>query len=308
MKHESPYHNGELSAQALAGVSEQANMIARVILDYIRDDALPFIAKQSKAILGFQDIKGKLWASIIFGNPGFVSAKDRQTLCLDLRNCYSGDSDPMWQQMEKSQRLGMLLIDLESRKRLRINGQVLAKSESEILIHVDQSYGNCPKYIQSRRLQIQPLDSRYTDFSHEGKQLSSELKSWIRRMDTFFVASAHPTHGLDVSHRGGFPGFVNVLSSSRLRIPDFSGNNMFNTLGNFLSFPNAGLTFLDFDSGKVLQLTGKPSILWNAPDLAGEGRGATRFWEFEIEKWQTSSIPVKTSWQYLGASPYLPTS
>ena len=308
MKHESPYHNGELAAQALAGVSEQADMIARVILDYIRDDAMPFIAKQAMAILGFQDSNGRLWASMIFGNPGFVSATDRHTLCLDLHKCYSSNEDLMWQQIEKSHLLGMLLIDLESRKRLRVNGQVLEKSNREIVIHVDQSYGNCPKYIQSRRLQILPQQSDDKEYSQEGKHLSAELKSWIRRMDTFFVASAHPAHGLDVSHRGGFPGFVNVLNSRRLRIPDFSGNNMFNTLGNFLSFANAGLTFLDFENNRILTLSGTPTILWSAPDLANEGRGTTRFWEFEIEEWRTSDIPVKMSWQYLGASPFIPTS
>jgi hypothetical protein len=84
---------------------------------------------------------------------------------------------------------------------------------------------------------------------------------WIFGADTFFVASAHPEQGVDASHRGGLPGFVQVLDQHRLRIPNFLGNSMFNTLGNFVSYLDAGLVFLDFDRSQVLQLSGRPEIL-----------------------------------------------
>src|SRR3546814_14766932 len=66
--------------------------------------------------------------------------------------------------------------------------------------------------------------------------------------------------GADVSHRGGRPGFVRVTEDdgrSVLTIPDFSGNQFFNTLGNIAINPRAGLLFVDFATGDLLTLTGR---------------------------------------------------
>ena len=71
--------------------------------------------------------------------------------------------------------------------------------------------------------------------------------------------------GLDISHRGGRPGFVAVRGDT-LVVPDFRGNRFFNTLGNLLGDPRAGLLFIDFATGDLLQLQGTATIDWTAPD------------------------------------------
>jgi predicted pyridoxine 5'-phosphate oxidase superfamily flavin-nucleotide-binding protein len=71
----------------------------------------------------------------------------------------------------------------------------------------------------------------------------------IREADTFFIASSHRDGGADASHRGGNPGFVHVLNETKLIWPDYSGNGMFQTLGNLAIDPRAGLLFMDFESG-----------------------------------------------------------
>ena len=47
-----------------------------------------------------------------------------------------------------------------------------------------------------------------------------------------------------------------------LWLPDYPGNYMFNTLGNLLVEPRAGLLFLDFERGDALQLTGRGEPRW----------------------------------------------
>jgi len=87
---------------------------------------------------------------------------------------------------------------------------------------------------------------------------------FIAEADTFFIASrsaqldqAESSQGLDVSHRGGLPGFVRVVSRSELCFPDFSGNLLFNTLGNLAADARAGLLFIDFRSGGMLHIIGR---------------------------------------------------
>ena len=82
---------------------------------------------------------------------------------------------------------------------------------------------------------------------------------------------------------------------------------MFNTLGNFTSYPHAGLTFIDFDQGKVLQLSGRPQMLTKQTDEQNETGGTARHWEFEIECWRESDLPIHIKADFLDYSPYLPT-
>lgn len=135
--------------------------------------------------------------------------------------------------------------------------------------------------------------------------MEASQQAWIAEADTFFVASAHPEQGVDASHRGGLPGFVQVLDQRRLRIPDFVGNSMFNALGNFVSYPQAGLVLLDFDHARILQLTGRPMILWDSKDFQNNAGGTGRYWEFEVEDWREKKLPFRLEWELLGYSPLL---
>jgi hypothetical protein len=127
----------------------------------------------------------------------------------------------------------------------------------------------------------------------EGPAISAEAAALIRRADTFFIASAAPAaldgsgraaHGVDVSHRGGRPGFVHVTEEPHgtlLTVPDFLGNYMFNTVGNLMVNPRAGLLFVDFDTGNLLGLTGDTEVVWDGPALQ-QFRGAQRLMRVRI--------------------------
>jgi len=302
------YHKGELEVQARAGVTQAARMSAGALNDRIPAAAMHFIGEQSMAVLGSLDADGNVWASILFGNPGFLRATDELTLHLHRSACHSAPGDPLWKNLEKDPRLGILLVELVSRRRLRINGNARPSAGGDCLVAVERAYANCPKYIQRRRLEFpgtawaeSPLPCR------EGRQLNAAQQAWIGHADTFFVASAHPDQGVDASHRGGHPGFVKVLNPHRLRIPDFAGNNMFNTLGNFAGHPHAGLVFIDFKRDRILQMSGRPELLWDEPDESGETGGTMRYWEFEVEIWRESQLPLRLQWQFIDYSPFIPT-
>ena len=295
-----PYHEGELAMQARAGALEAAHQAATRIHDRLPANALPYIAQQEMAIFGSLVTHGEVWASVLFGHAGFLTVRDTQTLDLQRNACHTASGDPFWQNLDQDPRLGILLIELHSRRRLRINGRVRGITGNEYCIGVERAYANCPRYIQRRHL-IPPAPGGTAPVSahRTGQDLDAVQQTWIGHADTCFVASAHPTQGADASHRGGQPGFITVLSPQRLRIPDFAGNNMFNTLGNFISYPHAGLTFIEFERLRLLQLTGVPVLLENEPDPPAKTGGPARHWEFEITSWRESDLPSSLQWHPL---------
>jgi hypothetical protein len=175
----------------------------------------------------------------------------------------------------------MIAPDLATRRRLRINGRLETADDGALLIRIDQAYSNCPKYIQRREPEREPVNSRSRLVSVSAL-LVPHQRLWIRRTDTFFIASVNPEEGADVSHRGGMPGFVDVRKEE-LIWPDYFGNSMFNTLGNIAIYPRAGILVPDFQRGATLQLTGRVTIDWD-PAHAAAIAGAERLIRFAVEE------------------------
>jgi uncharacterized protein len=129
----------------------------------------------------------------------------------------------------------------------------------------------------------------------------------IEAADTFFVASYvehdNGQRSVDVSHRGGRPGFVKV-ERNRLTIPDYAGNLHFNTLGNLLVNPQAGLLFIDFSNGNVLQLYGRAEVLLDSPAIQAF-EGAERLWTLQVEQVVQRPAAVSLRWAFKA---YAPTS
>ena len=303
------YHAGELAMQARAQVADMANRAGRMIAEQIPTGALAFIEQQTMLVVGSMDNQGQVWASVIFGQAGFVRALDPQTLEMDLSLAEVSNEDPLWSQVQSNTNVGLLLIELASRRRLRINGRIYQSDATHYRINVKQAYPNCPKYIQRRVVKaVHAKAEQPVKTVTQGAELNAEQIAMIAAADTFFVASAYPEQGLDASHRGGQPGFVQIVDNQRLRIPDYTGNNMFNTLGNFHSYPHAGLVFIDFQNKRVLQLTGVPKILWPHEDSPHASGGTQRFWEFRIHAWRESAIPLDLEWELIDYSSFNPIS
>jgi hypothetical protein len=307
MKIEEPFHEGELEVQQRLGLHTEARQNSGVITDSIVKGAFRFIEQQRMAVLGSIDQDENVWASVLVGEDGFMQAATEQLVTFDLSRTVGNEHDPFWKNIEDHLRVGMLVIELATRRRLRVNGRILRRGEQQLELEVLESYPNCPKYIQRREVTKTPAENRavMSQF-YEGDALGAPQQAIVDKADTFFVASAHPERGVDVSHRGGNPGFVRLMDDRTLRIPDYAGNCLFNTLGNFVSNPRAGLVFVDFETGTTLQLTGRAEILWDAGDPDEETGGTERFWQLHIDHWLHIENAHELQWSFQDYSPYNP--
>lgn len=251
----SPFHSGETEIQRRAGVEDMAEMVGGGIGSRIPAGAQNFLIRQRLAVAASLDESGRPWASLLAGAPGFIAAADPQLIRAKVPRV---DGDPLWTNIAQRPEIGLLVIDPTTRQRMRFNGRGLASPEG-LFVMTQQVYGNCPKYIQKRRLRA-AAEATTPGRTTVATSLSDGQRAWIEEADTFFIASFHPEGGADASHRGGLPGFVAVDGPSELSFPDYPGNAMFNTLGNLSGYPRAGLLFVSFESGDVLQLTGRARI------------------------------------------------
>jgi predicted pyridoxine 5'-phosphate oxidase superfamily flavin-nucleotide-binding protein len=271
----SDFHPGELAVQERAGVRERAARVGGSIHREIPEAARVFLAQRRYLVLATGDDRGRPWASVLSGPPGFARAAGPRTIRLEGP---PRPGDPLADAGEGDV-VGLLAVDLATRRRMRVNGR-LARAGGAVLIEADQVYANCPKYITARDAQLSPPAGVAGAIRSSG--LTGAQREWIRRADTFFVASLNPGEGADASHRGGPPGFVTV-TGDRLAWPDYSGNLMYNTLGNIAAHPRAGLLFPDFETGALLLLTGRAAIDWDA-GRAASVPGAQRMVELEMEE------------------------
>ena len=308
MRIEHPYHEGELSVQQKAGEAIQGKQNGRVIANSILKGALKFVGQQPMVVLGSVDAQQNTWASVLFGHPGFIQAVDAQTIEFDLEQAFQHLDDPFWANIDRENQIGILVIELASRRRLRINGTVAQITSDKLCLHVLESYPNCPKYIQRRHISLNLNKTEKAALLSEaksGKIITFQHREWINSADTFFVASSHQSRGVDVSHRGGNRGFVQILNEQTLRIPDYAGNSMFNTLGNLVINPAAGLIFVDFNRSCTLQLIGRATIIWNIDEPTHQS-GINRYWNFEIEQWLETDLPQPLHCEFLDYSPHNP--
>lgn len=284
----SPFHKGEQEAQTRAGKREQAEVMGqRMIRPFMPDQHRAFFEQIPFIVAGSVDDQGWPWASILTGGAGFITSPDDRELHFNARPLAD---DPLFSAMVPGAPLGLLGIEIATRRRNRVNATVTDTSSQGTSLTVTQSFGNCPQYIQTREIRFvrapnSPADCGGTDHF---TTLDDAAQTFIAQADTFFVSSYVNTatnpvaEGVDVSHRGGRAGFVQVKGNT-LTIPDFAGNNAFNTIGNFILNPKAGLIFPDFTTGDVLMLTGRVEMLWeDDPDVIAF-KGAERAWRFTLD-------------------------
>lgn len=299
---ESPFHQGEQEIQQRLGVRDKMERFGRqVIRDHMPEQHREFYAQLPFLFVGHTDSQGWPWASILFNPSGFISSANNKNLHI---NTLTVTGDPLNESLIKDNRLGLLGIELETRRRNRLSTHITDVSNQGIELAVDQAFGNCPQYIQHRELHTIDPTSLPTEEIKNVTKFDAQAIELISNSDTFFVASyvangsQSASEGADVSHRGGKPGFIRVDDNKTLTIPDYLGNFHFNTLGNFVENAKAGLLFIDFTQGHLLTLTGTVEILWDSPDTQFFA-GAERLWKFHIDhgRWLKNVLPLRWSLQ-----------
>ena len=303
----SPWHAGEVALQQSAGMAERMAVIGgQVIRDHLTAQHRAFFELLPFAVLGAVDAAGDVWATLRAGQPGFLHAPDPHRLHLAMPR---DETDPAEAGLQDGSAIALLGIDLATRRRNRLNGVVQRSDAGGFDLVVRQSFGNCPQYIQLRDTVDPPAPPADRDGREVLTGLDAGARQAIAAADTFFVASyvdvagadvAGSARQVDVSHRGGKPGFVRVDADGGLTIPDFSGNRFFNTLGNIVINPRAGLVFPDFTTGDLLQMTGSAEVVLQSPELAAF-QGAERLWRFypRAVVRRRGALPLR--WTFRGA-------
>ncbi|MFW0753494.1 pyridoxamine 5'-phosphate oxidase family protein [Pseudomonas sp. H11T01] len=300
MNLQSPWHAGEKQLQAHVGVAERMEAFGpKVIRNQLPDQHRQFYQQLPFMLYGAVDADGNPWASILEGQPGFAHSPEPVLLQLDS---LPKQDDPA--QLQAGAAIGLLGIELHTRRRNRINGRVSAMADNGFTVTVEQSFGNCPQYIQLRQFESVPVADPSMRVVQRLNQLDDAASAMIRKADTLFVASyvdVENQRSVDVSHRGGQSGFVQVEGNC-LTIPDFAGNLFFNTLGNLLLNPRAGLLFIDFDSGDLLQVSGRTEIILEGPQVDAF-QGAERLWKLQVEQVVRRPAALGLRWRFEGFSP-----
>jgi predicted pyridoxine 5'-phosphate oxidase superfamily flavin-nucleotide-binding protein len=305
----SPFHAGEQTIQRLAGVRDRIELRGRaVIRDYMPEQHRAFFAALPFLVVGQPDANGHPWATTLSGPPGFMNSAEENLLAI---KAWLEPGDPLYSCIREGAPVGGLGIELSTRRRNRVNGRIENCIVGEgFSIRVQQSFGNCPKYIQARSGRPR-LDSGPALEPRMASQLGDREVSFIAEADTFFIASrsaqldlAESSQGLDVSHRGGFPGFVRVVSPTELCFPDFSGNLLFNTLGNLETDARAGLLFIDFQSGRMLHVIGRARIRWDVPETM-RSAGIERLIFLDIQCVVSREHAFPHSFDFVSYSPHL---
>ncbi len=308
------FHAGEQALQQRVGLRERMAEIGPLVMrDHMPDQHRELFEKLPTLLLGAQDAQGQPWATMVAGYPGFVHTPDARSMQIATA---PDAADPVLQPLRArgpGAPVGVLGLEPHTRRRNRMNGRLARFDDTQgLVVDVGQSFGNCPKYIQARVPGLRAAVGRTGPPVILGPQLDAAALSLIARSDTFFIASASApepgearNEGVDVSHRGGEPGFVRAEHAPEgvvLSLPDYPGNQFFNTLGNLAQHPLAGLLWVDYDSGGLLHLAARAELLWGDAERA-PWPGAQRVLRLQVLSgvWRAQVLPWR--WTAAQAAP-----
>ncbi|KAI1291646.1 hypothetical protein EDD11_008808 [Mortierella claussenii] len=291
------WHSGERKVQDLLHVREAVKDHSSIFRPNLTLQMQDFVSGLNYFFMGTLDSSGRPWVSILTGPKGFMQSPDSKTLEIKTRldtnvvrltdltaireRGATTKPDPLFSNLVDGERFkggkrmwGGVALDFTNRRRNKINGVLypeglLTANESSGELHlrltVEQTIGNCPKYITIRELDTSPITLNTEEPASESgseasknqeyfsKELDDEEQAVIRQADCLFISSrfidetlADQTSGMDCNHRGGNPGFVRIMNGNRLVFPDYSGNRAL--------YPHAQRCVqVTFDSGHLLR-------------------------------------------------------
>ncbi len=279
------FHEGERKLHSLLHVPPQYNPTSPGLSPH----ATRLLHMSSLLALGTLDDEGRPWTTLLGGQPGFARSLGQSII--GIRTVVDRKYDPVVELLVGERQDGKvpevgnygrlvsaLGIHLATRDRVKLAGKMFAgalgnldsedaedengAAEIQAVFVIQQSLGNCPKYLNKKR--IIPSIPRPV-LSSDSLPLSNLALNLLAKADMFFVSASNQGFSMSTNHRGGPPGFVRVAKNDNAGVvlvyPELSGNRLYQTLGNMWTTPKAGLMFPDFDSGDALYITGTTEIV-----------------------------------------------
>lgn len=294
------WHDGEKEMHSLMQVPEQDNPTNSLL----SPNAARSLVQYPLIAVGVLDSKKRPWTTVWGGAPGLGQPLGNSIIGIKtlvdrkhdpvVETLFGSNADgELVREEGKGRMVSALTLDLETRRRQKLFGRMVAGAIAEVkevedgqpeagsgsdveaahqvqlVCRIDQSLGNCPKYLNKKAIQPAQVKSR---LESDSTNLVPDAVKLIRRADLFLVSSTHSEMDMDTNHRGGPAGFVRAQQTSsgtwELYWPEYSGNRLYQTLGNFRDTPQAGLFFGDLETGDALYLTGTTEVLIGS-DAAG---------------------------------------
>ncbi|KXX72586.1 pyridoxamine 5'-phosphate oxidase family protein [Flammeovirga sp. SJP92] len=266
------FHEKERYLQEILGSNINHKVARKIITNQIDERASRFIRSLNYAFMSYRDKNGFPQVLPLSGMD-MIRVPSPSVIKINLES-QAQMIEHFEVDVKTIQKVGFLFIDLLSRRRLRVNGMV-RQYNSMLEIEVEQAYVNCPKYIQSRTLEFNYSNSKVIK---KGNVLTIDQIKMIENADTFFIGTSNANGDMDASHRGGNKGFVKV-GDNTLKVPDYKGNGLYNSLGNILDYSKVGLLFFDFENGELLDVKGEAILIFN------EDKSEVTHWELTVKDW-----------------------
>ena len=91
--------------------------------------------------------------------------------------------------------------------------------------------------------------------------ITEELAEFIAQQTSVFLATANNQGQPYIQHRGGPPGFLQVLDERTIGFADFNGNQQFISSGNLAENPKAHLFLIDYATRQRIKLWGTARVV-----------------------------------------------
>lgn len=121
--------------------------------------------------------------------------------------------------------------------------------------------------------------------------IDEETAFFIEARQFFFIATSDNNGNCDCSFRGTEQDetgeqqpAVYVEDPKTVVFPDFSGNKMYNSLGNILANPHIGMLFLDFPTASRLRVNGTAEIIEDQSAYIHKWSTARRYIRVTVEQ------------------------
>ncbi|KAH9219920.1 oxidoreductase-like protein [Leptodontidium sp. 2 PMI_412] len=275
---DSSWHAGEEEMHKLLRVPARDNPTQ----PYLTPQAANTLIRAPLIALGTLDDEGRPWTTLWGGEAGFSRAIAQGII--GVKTTVDREYDPVVkvllgdkadgevvQVQGTGKMVSGLTINLETRKRVKLYGRMVAGAlaateegigEVQLVVKIEQSLGNCPKYLNKKQIVPHIPQPKLVSSDLQLTQAAVEL---LAKADLFFISSSNHESDMDCNIRGGSPGFIRILSNAEgevtLVYPEYSGNRLYQTLGNLRTTPRAGLVVPDFETGDALYITGTTEIL-----------------------------------------------
>ena len=299
------FHNGQIAVQKITKEEHIAQQRIPMIKYSLHPRSIPFIENQVLAFIGSEDSNGDLWISLVVGERGFITVPSLKEIKFDLTKISSNKKDIFFKNIKSKPTVGLLFHEAARRARYRAWG-VAKEEENQLSFSINMGYPSCPKHIQRQVIELNENSKELSSRVENGTTLGKLEKEWILSAHTFFITTQTKNGDIEASHRGGDPGFIEILENDNLRVPDYLGNSMFSTLGNIYENPKTALLFVNYEKGETLQLSGMAELQFDQTsenDFYKSGETG-RFWIFETRQWIKTSNHHNVNTEFIDFSPF----